>query len=147
MNIALKGHFLREGLRLNGHTVHELVIRKGETLRDALKAAPEPVDLVIWELFGAASDIQAVTPCEQPLVAYCIDTPLNAFWLKPCVKNFDAVFVDQPQCVEDSPAWRPTSPGCPCPRKAPISSRRARKSMTSPLSAPPMRSGSSGTIS
>ncbi len=115
MNIALKGHFLREGLRLNGHQVHELVIRKGETLKDALKALPAPVDLVIWELFGGISDLQALGPCEQPLVAYCIDTPLNAFWLRPCVQNFDAVFVDQPQCVADFAGLAPHVSWLPLP--------------------------------
>lgn len=115
MNIAVKGHFLREGLRLNGHHVHELVIRKGETLEDALRAAPAPIDLVIWELFGAASDIQALTPCEQPIAAYCIDTPLNSFWLRPCVRNFDAVFVDQPQCVEDFAGLAPHVSWLPLP--------------------------------
>ncbi|WP_165079203.1 MULTISPECIES: glycosyltransferase [unclassified Desulfovibrio] len=115
MNIALKGHFLREGLRLNGHHVHNLVIRKGETLADALRAAPAPVDLVIWELFGAASDIQALGPCEQPMAAFCIDTPLNAFWLRPCVQNFDAVFVDQPQCVADFAGLAPHVSWLPLP--------------------------------
>lgn len=99
MNIALKGHFLREGLRENGHHVHDIEVGEGQTLQDVLRAAPVPIDLVIWELFGAQSDIRALGPCEQPTAAYCIDTPLNAFWLAPCVRNFDFVFVDQPQCA------------------------------------------------
>lgn len=115
MNIALKGHFLREGLRLNGHQVHELAIPKGGSLSEALKAAPWPVDLVIWELYGAFSDIEALTPCGAPLAAYCIDTPLNAFWLRPCVRNFDAVFVDQQQCVADFAGAAPPVSWLPLP--------------------------------
>lgn len=99
MNIAFKGQFLREGLLLNGHHVHDIELGEGRTLQDALRAAPVPIDLVVWELFGAMSDLQALTPCEQPVAAYCIDTPLNEFWLKNCVQNLDYVFVDQPQCV------------------------------------------------
>lgn len=99
MNIAFKGRFLREGLLQNGHHVHDIEPGKGQNLQDALNAAPVPIDLVVWELFGAMSDLQALTPCEQPVAAYCIDTPLNEFWLKNCVQNLDYVFVDQQQCV------------------------------------------------
>ena len=113
MNIALKGHFLREGLVQNGHHVHDLKLGKGQNLQDALKGAPEPIDLVIWELFGGNSGLEGLIPCEQPVAAYCIDTPLNEFWLKPCVRNVDYVFVDQPQCVpafsegDREAAWLP----------------------------------------
>lgn len=99
MNIAFKGRFLREGLLENGHHVHDIELGEGQNLQDALNAAPVPIDLVVWELFGAMSDMQALTPCEQPVAAYCIDTPLNEFWLKNCVQNLDHVFVDQQQCV------------------------------------------------
>lgn len=99
MNIAFKGHFLREGLLSNGHYIHDLTIKNDENLNDALQSAPVPIDLVIWELFGAFSNIQALAPCEQPVAVFCIDTPLNEFWLKPCAKNIDYIFVDQPQSV------------------------------------------------
>ncbi|MDE7242173.1 glycosyltransferase [Desulfovibrio sp.] len=99
MNIAYKGRFLREGLLQNGHHVHDIKLGEGQNLQDALNAAPVPIDLVIWELFGGMSDLQALTPCDQPIAAYCIDTPLNEFWLKNCVRNMDFVFVDQQQCV------------------------------------------------
>ena len=113
MNIAYKGRFLREGLLQNGHHVHDLAVGPERDLGAALKAAPVPIDLVVWELFGGSSDMQALAPCDQPVVAYCMDTPLNEFWLRGCAKNFDHVFVDQPQCAAsfDRPgrpaAWLP----------------------------------------
>lgn len=113
MNIAYKGSFLREGLLLGGHYVHDIDTSDGKNLANALKASPVPIDLVIWEFFGAHSDIWALTPVDAPLVAYCVDTPLNEFWLKPAVKYFDRVFVDQPQNVSSfaeagiATAWSP----------------------------------------
>lgn len=117
MNIAYKGTFLREGLLLNGHQVHDLALHEGEDLQAALKAAPFPVDVVIWELFGGYSHIHALTPCEQPLVGYCIDTPLNEFWIKNCAKNFDHIFVDQPQCVPSLAAHGSEASWLPLPAK------------------------------
>ncbi|MBD5646187.1 MAG: hypothetical protein HDQ89_00705 [Desulfovibrio sp.] len=117
MNIAYKGTFLREGLLLNGHQVHDLTLNEGGDLQAALKAAPFPVDLVIWELFGGYSNIHALAPCEQPLVGYCIDTPLNEFWIKNCAKNFDHVFVDQPQCVPSLAAHGIEASWLPLPAK------------------------------
>lgn len=64
-------------------------------------------------MFGPASAIQALEPCETPVALFCIDTPLNEFWLRPVLKNADYVFVDQPQCVSPlaglgiSAAWLP----------------------------------------
>lgn len=113
MNIAYKGTFLREGLLENGHAVYDLDARNGSSLNEALNSFPKPVDLVVWELFGASSDIQALEPRVAPIAAYCVDTPLNEFWLKPLAKNFDYLFIDQPQCAEAfelcgaSPAWLP----------------------------------------
>lgn len=101
MNIAYKGNFLHEGLRDNGHKVFPINPANGETLPDVIKTLQEPVDLVVWELFGASANISALTPCDPPIVAHCIDTPLNSFWMKPFLKNFDHVFVDQPQCATE----------------------------------------------
>lgn len=100
MNIAYKGTFLREGLQENGHQVYNLVLDGNTSLDSALKSLPVPIDLVVWEFYGAFSNIRALSPCETPLAAYCIDTPINEFWLKPCMRNIDYVFVDQPQCVK-----------------------------------------------
>lgn len=99
MKIAYKGSFLCEGLLDNGHQVYELPVSNGENLESLLKALPGSVDLVVWELFGGFSDLTALSGCDVPVAAYCIDTPLNEFWLKPCLKNIDYVFVDQRQCV------------------------------------------------
>lgn len=99
MNIAYKGNFLKEGLRTASHNFYNLSLQNGETLDEAIKSLPGPVDLAVLEMFGPASDIQALTPCETPVALFCVDTPLNEFWLRPLLKNADYVFVDQPQCV------------------------------------------------
>lgn len=99
MNIAYKGKFLRDGLMANGHRIYDICVKDGENLADALKALAIPIDLVVWELFGGFSDINSISMCSPPVAAYCIDTPLNEFWLNPCLKNMDYVFVDQPQSV------------------------------------------------
>ena len=100
MNIAYKGSFLREGLEDNGHQVFDLDLDECENLDAALKALPRPADLVVWEFYGGFSAIRKFSRCDAPVAAYCVDTPLNEFWLCACMKNLDYVFVDQPQCVE-----------------------------------------------
>lgn len=99
MNIAYKGNFLREGLLDNGHKVYDLDLKNAGSLGSALKALPAPADLVVWEFYGGFSELESFSRCEPPVAAYCVDTPLNEFWLTPCLKNVDYVFVDQPQCV------------------------------------------------
>lgn len=83
----------------NGHKLYELNMEKGENLDSQLRSVPAPVDLVIWEFFGAFSRPGLISRCQPPVAAYCVDAPLNEFWLRHILKNIDYVFVDQPQCV------------------------------------------------
>lgn len=99
MKIAYKGQFLREGLLENGHELYDLDLKDGKNLESALKSLPAPADLVVWEFYGGISDLPSFSRCLPPVAAYCIDAPLNEFWLAPCMKNIEHVFVDQPQCV------------------------------------------------
>lgn len=141
MNIAYKGTFLREGLQDNGHRIYDLDIKAGQNLDAALKSLPRPMDLVVWEFYGGFSELRKFSGCEPPVAAYCIDTPLNEFWLAPCMKNVDYVFVDQPQCVPSMAKHGIQAAWLPLPAKNRGSSRNTPRNMTSPLSAGQADSG------
>ncbi len=52
-------------------------------------------DVVFIELFGATALPRDISRSRHRLAAYCIDTPLNEFWLVPLMRLFDHVYVDQ----------------------------------------------------
>jgi len=60
-----------------------------------LKELPHPTDLVLLDLFGQTVLPLNLHACTHPLAAYCIDSPLNEFWLMEIGRLFDVFFVDQ----------------------------------------------------
>lgn len=96
MNIIYKGMFLEEGLRQLGHEVTPLPFSSPFSLAEVISASPSSPDLVILEIWGGILPLpQALADCPCPLVAYCIDSSLNTFWLSDFCRLFDYVFVDQ----------------------------------------------------
>lgn len=94
MNIAYRGGFLCEGLKQLGHKV--LPIPEGcETdINEKIQNLNEPIDLVLLELYADSVPLTGLAKCEYPIAAYCIDAPLNKFWLKDACKTADYVFID-----------------------------------------------------
>ena len=113
MRIVYSGMFLGEGLRLLGHEILPLSLR-ADLPFDALvaQACPEP-DLVLLELWGGCVLPDAMQETRHRVAAYCIDTPLNAFWMRHFLKLCDDVFVDQQASVAQlaadgiNAAWLP----------------------------------------
>ena len=96
MNIIYKGMFLEEGLRQLGHEVTHLPLPAPFSLAEALSSTPSPPDMVILEIWGGISALpQDLADCPCPLVAYCIDSSLNTYWLSDFCQTFDYIFVDQ----------------------------------------------------
>lgn len=95
MKIAYYGSFLGEGLRELGHTLLDL--KPDQEITAQLAEQDEQIDLIILELFGGFAPVKALCKCDIPTVAYCVDTPLNEFWLREIAPVFDYVFVDQLQ--------------------------------------------------
>lgn len=84
-----------------GHTVIDIPGNKNTPVNVALNSLGVPVDFVLLELYGNSVPIDGVRECDHELVAYCIDSPLNMFWLKEACSLFDHVFVDQQSSVEE----------------------------------------------
>lgn len=128
MNIGYSGSFLQEGLVNKGCNLYNLNLHNGESLAESLKSSPISIDLVILELFGGCSNIPDLSQIQQPVAAYCIDTPLNEFWLKAGLRNFDYIFVDQPQSVKSLARCGIESIWLPLPaRKALFQPKRSKK--------------------
>ncbi len=94
MNIAYQGSFLKQGLEQAGHTVMPIPAVR-QDINTLLKDLPYPADLILLELFGQTVLPLNLHACTHPLAAYCIDSPLNEFWLTEIGRLFDTVFVDQ----------------------------------------------------
>lgn len=101
MNIAYQGNFLREGLISNGHNIVDISTATGQNINAALKSSNIPIDLVLLELYGNRVKLDGLAECEHKLAAWCIDSPINEFWLKDACRLFDYVFVDQKASVND----------------------------------------------
>lgn len=99
MKFLHTGRFLAEGLAAAGHEARALRLAEGEPLGRAVAASGFGADAVLVVLFGGAPLPAQAADCELPLVAYCVDTPLNEFWLKHYLRLFDYVFVDQAASV------------------------------------------------
>jgi hypothetical protein len=95
MKILYAGHFLGEGLRQNGHEVVDFSLKADCSLNDLVAASGVVPDLVLIEWWGDTPLALNIFECRYRLAAYCIDAPLNEFWLAPLLTLFDDVFVDQ----------------------------------------------------
>lgn len=95
MKILYAGHFLGEGLRQNGHEVVDFTLKAEDSLDALVTASGVAPDLVLIELWGNTPLPLTIFECRYRLAAYCIDSPLNEFWLAPLLRLFDDVFVDQ----------------------------------------------------
>lgn len=95
MRIGYFGSFLREGFRTLGCDVIPLPLTATKTLQELVEATGVQPDVVFLELFGKTPLPLDLCRSRYPLAAYCIDTPLNEYWLLPLARLFDFVYVDQ----------------------------------------------------
>lgn len=96
MNIAYHGYFLRQGLEKLGHNLLDLPADEID-INTKLENLGQSVDLVLLEMYGNSFPVCGLAACEAETVAWCVDTPINEFWLRDACKLFDHVFVDQRQ--------------------------------------------------
>ena len=95
LRILYSGWFLGEGFRACGCEVAAFRPDAGRTLDEQVEATGFAPDLVFLELFGDTPLPQAIHESRHRLAAYCVDSPLNEFWLLPLMRLFDHVYVDQ----------------------------------------------------
>lgn len=65
------------------------------TLDEQIEALSVDPDVVLIEFFGRSELPRDLHKSRYRLAAYCVDSPLNEFWLLPLSKLFDHVYVDQ----------------------------------------------------
>ena len=99
MNILHYGNFLAQGLRAAGNDVRSLSLRPGVSLRQSLAETcdhdgwrPDCLVLELWSHFVLPPDL-VCSPA--PLVGWCIDAPINMYWLEPLAPLFSLLCVDQ----------------------------------------------------
>ncbi|HEU6437967.1 MAG TPA: glycosyltransferase [Nitratidesulfovibrio sp.] len=69
------------------------------TLDEQIEEHGAAPDVVFLELFGETALPRDISASRHRLAAYCIDAPLNEFWLIPLARLFDHVYVDQQSSV------------------------------------------------
>lgn len=82
-----------------GHEVCSLPLSKGANLEAEVNALCPGADLVLLELFGGHFPFSDMVRCKYRLAVYCIDSPLNEFWLEHIAKLADDVFTDQQSSI------------------------------------------------
>ena len=95
MKIAYHGWFLREGFAEAGCEIIPLQLDAAKTLNALVEETGTTPDFVFLELFGKTHLPREIHDSRHKLVAYCIDSPLNEYWLIALTRLFDAVYVDQ----------------------------------------------------
>lgn len=95
MRILHSGSFLREGFVSIGCDVVPFRIDPARTLDEQVEEHGAAPDVVFLELFGETSLPRDISASRHRLAAYCIDAPLNEFWLVPLARLFDHIYVDQ----------------------------------------------------
>lgn len=99
MKILYHGVMLRQALRRHGQDVRRLPLRLGGSLREALHDArggdgwqADLILLELWNQFPLPPDL-AQSPI--PLAGWCIDAPINRYWVEPLLPLFSVLFADQ----------------------------------------------------
>lgn len=100
MNIACNGNFLAEGLKEIGCNVLKIAPAPGDSIAEAVGRLGEPVDLVILEIMGNFLPACKLGSRLCETVAYCVDSPINEYWIREYCRGFDFVFVDQKATVD-----------------------------------------------
>lgn len=95
MRILHSGSFLREGFASIGCDVVPFRLDPARTLDEQIEEQGVAPDLVFIELFGETALPRDISASRHRLAAYCIDAPINEFWLIPLARLFDHVYVDQ----------------------------------------------------
>lgn len=99
MKILYHGRMLHEALRQVGQDVRRLPLRRGGSLSEALHEAcggdgwqADLILLELWNRFPLPPDL-ARSPI--PLAGWCIDAPINRYWVEPLLPLFSVLFADQ----------------------------------------------------
>lgn len=99
MKIVFQGQFLKEGLLELGHEVMPMLPQEYSDINDQIQSVCPDPDLVLLELFGQVPVPDNFYECKYKTVAYCIDTPINEYYLSNYLHLFDYVFVDQKSSI------------------------------------------------
>ena len=100
MKILYSGQFLGQGLKRAGCDVVPFAPRADRSLDEQVADAGFEPDVVFMELMGQSVLPRDIYTSRHRLAAYCVDSPLNEFWIAPLMRLFDDVFVDQAPSVE-----------------------------------------------
>jgi hypothetical protein len=100
MRILHFGWFLQEGLTKIGCDVIPFTLDSTKTINQLVDETGICPDIVFLELFGKTQLPRELHKCKYKLAAYCIDSPLNEFWLIPLMRLFDFIYVDQLSSVQ-----------------------------------------------
>lgn len=101
LRILHHGWFLREGFQALGCEVLPFRPDARRTLDEQVAATGFSPDVVFLGLFGDRHRLpKALHASRHRLAAYCVDSPLNEFWLAPLARLLDHVYVDQLSSVE-----------------------------------------------
>lgn len=99
MNILYYGNFLAHGLRAAGHDVRPIALGPGVSLRESMAQVcgpdgwrPDCLVLELWSRLVLPPDLSCAP---VPLVGWCIDAPINMYWLEPLLPLFSLLCVDQ----------------------------------------------------
>lgn len=96
LRILHSGWFLREGFQALGCEVAAFKPDARRTLDEQVEATGFCPDVVFLELFGGQTRLpKAMHASRHRLAAYCVDSPLNEYWLIPLLRLFDHAYVDQ----------------------------------------------------
>ncbi|PTN38870.1 hypothetical protein C6366_00010 [Desulfonatronum sp. SC1] len=100
MRILYSGSFLKEGLVKVGHTVFPFGMDKNVSVSQVISLKSYDPDIVLLEIWGTTQLPKDLHLCNHRIVAYCIDSCINEFFLKRLMLLFDDVFVDQISSVD-----------------------------------------------
>lgn len=100
MKIVYSGKFLLEGLREQGHSIVDISVEGRQSSDAWIKKISKDADLVLLELYGGKQFPKGIGRSSVPVACYCIDTPINEFWLQNCAAQCAHIFVDQFESVQ-----------------------------------------------
>lgn len=99
MKILYHGYMLHRALQHAGQDVRRLPLRPGSSLRQALREVGNgdgrQADLILLELWNRFPLPPDLAQSPLPLAGWCIDAPINRYWVEPLLPLFSILFADQ----------------------------------------------------
>lgn len=99
LRIVYQGNFLKDGLEQLGYTIYPISFARDRDIDEQVEEICHDPDFVLIQLWGDTNIPLHLSKSRHRLVAHCIDTPINTYWMSSLVSVFDDVFVDQKSSV------------------------------------------------